>query len=136
GDKLSFIGTAVGASSSDQKGTGSIIYSDGSVEEYTIKFANYYAGHNPSKNSVVAVDGRNRPSGLVNAEFKYQFLYDTVSLVPDKKVAAVILPDKSSLHVFSMTMTRLSSADLKRPVQYFREREEINDDETAHALNL
>ena len=35
-----------------------------------------------------------------------------------------------------MTMTKLSSADLKRQVQYLREREEINDDETAHALNL
>lgn len=136
GDKLSFIGTAVGASSSDQKGTGSIIYSDGSVEEYTIKFANYYAGHNPSKNSVVAVDGRNRPSGPVNAEFKYQFLYDSVSLDPDKEVAAVVLPDKSSLHVFSMSTTQLSAADIKEQVESLQEREEIKDDDTVHALNL
>lgn len=136
GDKLSFIGTAVGTKSSDQKGTGSIVYSDGSVEDFTIQFANYYAGHNPSKNSVVAVDGRNRPSGPVNSEFKYQFLYDSVILDPDKEVAAVILPDKSSLHIFSMTTTKLSSADLKKQVQYLRDREEIKSDDTEHALDL
>lgn len=134
GDKLSFIGTVVSANSSDHKGTGSIVYSDGSVEDFSIKFANYYAGHHPAKNSVVAVDGRNWPSGQANFEYKYQLLYDSVALDSDKTVAVIILPDNSNMHVFSMTTTEIRATDIKKQVQSLKEQEEIVDSYAAHIL--
>lgn len=97
GNQLSFIGAGV----HNQSGTGAVIYSDGSVQEFSVQFDNY-ASPVPSGDRVVArFDYRNTPSGPANFGHNYQVLYDAVTLDANKIVSTVILPDNDQIHIFS-----------------------------------
>lgn len=132
GNWLAFIGAGV----FDQTGTGAVVYSDGSVKEFTVNFPNY-ASPKPSGSNVVArFDYRNTPSGPANFGHNYQVLYDAVTLDPDKEVVAVILPDNPRIHIFSMSVVSTSAADMKQLVDYFDKNGEFESDDAAHALKI
>lgn len=132
GNQLAFIGAGV----SDQTGTGAVVYSDGSVQEFSVQFDNY-ASPDPSGESVVAsFDYRNTPSGPANFGHNYQVLYDAATLDPDKKLSAVILPDNSRIHIFSMAFVTTNANDMKTLIEYMGEKGEIRNDNAVHKLNI
>lgn len=129
GEKLAFIGAGV----HNQTGLGAVVYSDGSIEEFSIHFDNY-AAPNPSGDSVVAqFDYRNTPSGPANFGHNYQVLYDEVTIDPNKTVAAVIFPDNSNMHVFSMTFVNIEA--MISLVDQFETDGEIASGEVAQLMN-
>ncbi|HLS08300.1 alpha-N-acetylglucosaminidase TIM-barrel domain-containing protein [Lentibacillus sp.] len=137
GDKLAFIGAGV----YDQTGSGAVVYSDGTVQEFSVHFDNY-ASPDPSAESVVArFEYRNTPSGPANFGHNYQVLYDEVTLYPDKTVEAVILPDNSRIHVFSMTFVNSESTEssveaMKSLVDQYKADGEITSSQVARLMNL
>ncbi|MRG87582.1 NEW3 domain-containing protein [Salinibacillus xinjiangensis] len=100
GNLLGFIGIGV----RDQTGVVTVIYNDGSSEELPVSFPNW-AGTPPAEADVVAeFEYRNTQSGPANFGYGYQVFYDEVLVNPDKTVEAVVLPDNSSMHIFSLAL--------------------------------
>lgn len=132
GNQLAFIGAGV----HNQNGTGAVVYSDGSVQEFNVQFDNY-AAPVPSGDSVVArFDYRNTQSGPANFGHNYQVLYDTVTLESDKTVSAVILPDNSKIHIFSMSFVTTNANDMKALIASMGESGEVKNDDVVHQLNI
>ena len=103
GDALSFVlASTVGGTS----GSGTITYTDGSTQTYTLSVPDWYTG--PTDTMIVQLPHWNGPSGTQSTGMK---LYtDTVPLDPAKSVAAVALPaisaspgpSTAAMHVFAL----------------------------------
>ena len=91
-------------------GTGQVVYSDGTAQQFTISAPDWFSG-GTSPDIAVTTAYRNRPTGRDNHPV-FVFLAK-VALDPTKTVQAVVLPDVSapvpvarvpSLHVFAVTI--------------------------------
>ena len=91
-------------------GTGQVVYSDGSTQQFTISAPDWFGG-GTSPDIAVTMAYRNRPTGRDNHPV-FVFVAK-VPLDPAKTVQAVVLPDVSapvpvahvpSLHVFAVTI--------------------------------
>ena len=99
GGTLGFLGaTANGASS----GTGTIVYTDGSTQQFTVGFGDW-ASTTGYPGSVVAVTSAYGNTASGTSPWKASVFYDAVTLDPAKTVQCVVLPSVTSspLHVFA-----------------------------------
>ncbi len=109
----STLGFLAAANNSAESGTGTIYYTDGSTQSFTLDVGNFWypAGQdgNPSNTQVDGVDYANYPAGSSGHEV-YVF-EQSVSLEPGKTIAAVTLPSLGSvagynpaLHIFALSV--------------------------------
>ena len=109
GTTLGFIGMATAGPSG---GTGTITYTDGSTQSFTLAFSDWALGDHATGtpiqgNSVVAsVPYRNQQDGTTNETTVFLF-YTGVALDPSKHVASVNLPGSVNggpLHIFAISI--------------------------------
>jgi len=99
GSTLGFLGSAANGT---QTGTGTIFYTDGSTQSFTLSFANWTTD-TPASGSVLvtttAYENRTN-SGHV---YSPSLFAASVPLQPGKTVAAVQLPDNTNIHIFAVS---------------------------------
>ncbi len=121
---ISGSGTSLGfltaANNSPESGTGTIYYTDGSTQTFTLSVGNFwYAANqngNPDNVQVAGVNYANYPTGSSGHEV---YLFEqSVPLAAGKTVEAVTLPslgsvagDNAALHIFAMTVELASPAN-------------------------
>lgn len=107
------LGFLAAANNSAESGTGTIYYTDGSTQTFTLSVGNFWypSGQdgNPSNTQVAGVDYANYPTGSSGHEV-YVF-EQSVSLESGKTVAAVTLPSlgdvagyNPALHIFAIAV--------------------------------
>ncbi len=107
------LGFLAAANNSAESGTGTIYYTDGSTQAFTLNVGNFWypSGQdgNPSNTQVAGVNYANYPTGSSGHEV-YVF-EQSVSLQSGKTVAAVTLPSlgdvagyNAALHIFALTV--------------------------------
>jgi alpha-L-fucosidase 2 len=92
-------------------GTGTVIYTDGSTQTFSLSVDDWYRAAPAGSNAVIVVPYRNTP-GNVQDPTVTNVYEQSVPLQPGKTVAAVTLPDISSaaaegvttLHVFAVAI--------------------------------
>ncbi|MFI1092601.1 NEW3 domain-containing protein [Streptomyces sp. NPDC020917] len=100
GASLAFLGSGIGAPS----GTVTVYYTDGTTSTGTLGFPNWLSD-TPTQfgaQPVIISTYRNTPSGPANHGYQYDVYYNSVPLAQGKTVAAVQLPQNSSLHIFAV----------------------------------
>jgi beta-glucosidase len=99
GATLGFLGAAANGQSS---GTGTITYTDGTTQPYTVGFGDW-ASTTPYPGGDVAVTAAYGNNSSGPTPWKASIFYDSVALQAGKTVASVTLPDVKSapLHVFA-----------------------------------
>lgn len=102
GAALGFLGSA---SNGPSKGTGTITYTDGSAQAYTLDLSDWTlgaGGSQPEPGNVVAVATpyRNNPGG--RDPIRTNLFSASVPLAAGKTVQSVTLPAKADLHVFAI----------------------------------
>jgi lysophospholipase L1-like esterase len=111
GDALTFV---VASTAGATSGSGTVSYTDGSTQTYTLSNGDWYTG--PSDTMAVQLPNWNTPTGTQSAAVK--LTTDTVPLNPAKTVAAVTLPaisatpspSTAALHVFALGVRPSSGA--------------------------
>jgi beta-glucosidase len=104
GSTLGFLGTGVNAA---YTATGTVYYTDGTSQPFTVSFVNWTSGSPPAGDTVVAqTTVLNGPSGQ---SAKTRYVYGAfVSLDPSKTVQAVELPSAGSgysgIHIFAVAV--------------------------------
>ncbi|MGH3164971.1 MAG: beta galactosidase jelly roll domain-containing protein, partial [Trebonia sp.] len=109
----STLGFLASANNSAEAGTGTIYYTDGTTQTFTLDVGNFWypsgQNGNPSNTQVASVNYANYPTGS-SGHTVYLF-EQNVSLASGKTVEAVTLPDLGSvtgynpaLHIFAMTI--------------------------------
>jgi beta-galactosidase len=110
GSKLGFLAAA---NNSPESGTGTIYYTDGSTQPFTLSVGNFWyqsgTNGNPVNTQVAAVNYANYPSG--SSGHQVYVFEQSMPLDPGKTVAAVTLPAlgdvagyNPALHVFAMSV--------------------------------
>ncbi|GCE06005.1 hypothetical protein KDAU_33340 [Dictyobacter aurantiacus] len=127
---LGFLGAATGGIAS---GTATITYTDGSTQTFTLSFDDWTLGGGNAKLSsfdriATAMTYRDRQGGVIQSVKTYIF-YTSVNLQTSKTVQSITLPNKSSLHIFSIGFGQSS---------YYNPYSNtgISDDANTHAANL
>ncbi|HEX3779873.1 MAG TPA: glycoside hydrolase family 3 C-terminal domain-containing protein [Pseudonocardiaceae bacterium] len=102
GTTLGFLGAAANGSAS---GSGTITYTDGSTQPFTIGFGDW-ASTTPYPGSVVAATSAYGNTATGTSPWKASVYYDSVALQTGKTVRSVTLPNDtaSPLHVFAATI--------------------------------
>jgi alpha-L-fucosidase 2 len=92
-------------------GTGTILYTDGTSQSFTLNAPDWYAGPPAGSTVAISMAYRNAP-GNAQDQHPVQVFYQGVPLAQGKTVQAVVLPDVSGappaagspgLHVFAVT---------------------------------
>jgi hypothetical protein len=99
GTTLAFLGVAANGQAS---GTGTITYTDGTTQQFTVGFGDW-AGTTPYPGGDVAVTSAYGNTSSGTSPWKASVFYDPVTLQADKTVQSVTLPagGSSPLHVFA-----------------------------------
>ncbi|HEY4020958.1 MAG TPA: NEW3 domain-containing protein, partial [Pseudonocardiaceae bacterium] len=99
GATLGFLGAAANGQSS---GTGTVVYTDGSTQSFTIGFGDW-AGTTPYPGGAVALTSAYGNTSTGTSTWKASIFYDPVTLQSGKTVQSVVLPAASTspLHVFA-----------------------------------
>jgi alpha galactosidase A-like protein/alpha galactosidase C-like protein/fibronectin type III domain protein/alpha-galactosidase-like protein len=92
-------------------GTGTVIYSDGTTQSFSLSVPNWYKAAPSGSNAVIVAPYRNRPGNTQDPNVVNIF-EQSIPLAAGKQVVAVTLPDISSgvvsgspsLHVFAMAI--------------------------------
>jgi alpha-galactosidase len=108
GSSLGLLDTAAYGPAS---GTGTISYSDGTSQSFTLSVPNWYKAAPAGSNAVIIAPYRNRPGNTQDPNVVNVF-EQSIPLQPGKQVVAVTLPEISSgvtsgspsLHVFAMAI--------------------------------
>ena len=103
GDAVTFV---VASTAGATSGSGTLTYTDGSTQTYTLSNGDWYTG--PTDTMAVQLPDWNTPSGTQSAAVK--LTADTVPLNPAKQLASITLPaisaapgpSTAALHVFSV----------------------------------
>lgn len=127
---LGFLGSATGGIAS---GTATITYTDNSTQTFTLSFDDWTLGGGNAKLSsfdriATAMTYRDRQGGVTQSVKAYIF-YTSVNLQTSKTVQSITLPNKPSLHIFSMGFGQSSYYDPYSNTG-------ISDDANTHAANL
>ncbi|MBQ1091926.1 GH92 family glycosyl hydrolase [Streptomyces sp. B93] len=112
---ISFLGLATNGPSS---GTAVVEYTDGSTQEVGVQLTDWTPGtnHQFGNQPLVTTTGRNRADGGTDTVQTKVFGTVPRLLDPDKRVAAVVLPqgtDRGVMHIFDVALT--TKADLDVP---------------------
>jgi len=108
GSSLGLLDTAAYGPAS---GTGTISYSDGTTQSFSLSVPNWYKAAPSGSNAVIVAPYRNRPGNTQDPNVVNIF-EQSIPLQPGKQVVAVTLPDISagvtsgspSLHIFAMAI--------------------------------
>jgi hypothetical protein len=107
GSTLGLLDTSVGGSS---QGTGTITYTDGTVQAFTLNVPDWYGTAPLGSNAVIVAPYRNRPNNTQD-HHSVNVFEQNIPLQAGKTVAAVTLPDvggvsptASSLHLFALAI--------------------------------
>jgi hypothetical protein len=114
------LGLLLAASHGPASGTGQVVYTDGSTQQFALSAPDWYATAPTGSDVAVSTTYRNRPNN-VQQQHQVSLFYSGVRLDPTKTVAQVVLPNVSapnsadpSVHIFAMnigsTSVDLSSA--------------------------
>ena len=103
GNALTFV---VASTAGATSGSGTVVYTDGSTQTYTLSNGDWYVG--PTDTMAIQLPNWNTPSGTQSAAVK--LTADTVPINPAKTVASVTLPaisaapgpSTAALHVFAL----------------------------------
>ncbi|MFE2261338.1 SGNH/GDSL hydrolase family protein [Streptomyces griseosporeus] len=98
GDALAFL--VAGTAGTDTRGTGTVVYADGSSSPYLLTAPDWRTG--PLATKAVALPYRNTPGGTLAERVRLYVV--TVPVLPDREVASVILPYAPDLHVFAVSV--------------------------------
>jgi beta-glucosidase len=106
GSTLGFLATGTYGPAS---GTGRVIYTDGTSQDYTLDAPDWYSTSNANGDAAITTSYRNRP-GNTQQNHAVKVFYAGVPLQPGKTVATVVLPNVGSaavsgtpaMHVFAM----------------------------------
>lgn len=109
----STLGFLAAANNSAESGTGTIYYTDGSTQSFTLSVGNFWYASgqngNPSRTQVAAVNYANYPTG--SSGHQVYIFEQSVSLEQGKTIEAVTLPSlgdvagyNPALHIFAMTV--------------------------------
>ncbi|MFF8843038.1 TIM-barrel domain-containing protein [Streptomyces sp. NPDC015127] len=103
GNALAFLGTGT-SGSADGKAT--VHYTDGSTAVATLGFPNWCClpTDRYGAKTAISTKGKNTPSGPAYPTVDYRVYTKTLRIDPAKQVAAVTLPNNSSVHVFAMSV--------------------------------
>lgn len=102
GSILAFLGAAAFAT---QSGTATINYTDGSTQNFTLSFADWYTNSPvPGTEIAATTTDWNVPSNNTNGNHVVSVYYSAVSLQAGKTVKSVTLPNTSNLHLFAVTV--------------------------------
>ncbi len=108
GDTLGFLGAGTFGT---QSGTGTITYTDGSTQQFTLTFADWYANAPASGDELLATTSDwNRPVGSTLGDHQVSVYYTAVALNPTKAMQSITLPNNSKLHVFALGLDSLQQA--------------------------
>ncbi len=113
GTTLAVLGAATNGPST---GTGTITYSDGSTQSFTLGFSDWTlngASAQPSAGNSVAATMPYRNSGTGKQTLQTDMFYAAITLQAGKAVARVTLPasaNQGHLHVFAMTVAGAASS--------------------------
>jgi len=118
GSELAFL---TAANNSALSGTGTIVYTDGTTQSFTMDVGNFWypAGQDGNPNNIqVASSFANYPTGTSEGTSYQHTVYvfaTTVPINPDKQLAAVILPDvnggtvagyTAAIHIFALSVVK------------------------------
>jgi predicted alpha-1,2-mannosidase len=144
GPKLSFLGSA---SHGPSKGTGTIQYTDGTVQKFQLGFSDWTLNGGSKQpddwNELVAsMPYRNSQSGKSNT--KNYLFYTSVPLDADKMVESITLPDSDSIdqgeiHLFAMSIKYSSPqdiADMEDLIDRFEDEGAFANHGAAQALHM
>ncbi len=107
GDTLGFLGAGTFGT---QSGSGTITYTDGSTQQFTLTFADWYANAPASGDELLATTSNwNQPSGGIG-NHQVSVYYTSVALNPTKAIQSITLPNNSKLHVFALGLDSLQQA--------------------------
>lgn len=107
GDTLGFLGAGTFGT---QSGTGTITYSDGSTQSFTLNFADWYANAPASGDELLATTANwNQPPGGIG-NHQVSVYYTSVALNPSKAIHSITLPNNSKLHLFAIGLDSLQQA--------------------------
>lgn len=98
GSRLGFLGSAIGS----QTGSGTITYTDGSKQQFTLSFENW--GDPEPGDAAVSSTYRNTQRGPANHGYNYRIFDEQVELAAGKRVHTVTLPNNGSIHVFAVAI--------------------------------
>ncbi|MFF9281500.1 SGNH/GDSL hydrolase family protein [Streptomyces griseosporeus] len=98
GDALAFL--VAGTAGADTRGTGTVVYADGSGSPYLLTAPDWRTG--PLATKAVALPYRNTPGGTLAERVRLYVV--TVPVLPDREVASVNLPFAPDLHVFAVSV--------------------------------
>ena len=100
GSTLGFLGAADNGSAS---GTGTITYTDGSTQQYTLSMSDWWSNTAPPDGDILATF----PT-IVNStgpqSQQVSIYYDAVTLQPGKTVQSITLPTTTNMHIFTTTI--------------------------------
>jgi hypothetical protein len=97
GQMLGFLGAGTNGT---QRGTVTIHYADGTVEQAPLSFADWGAGRPVSGGTVIATVPANRARGRTHG--RVSVYSAVVPLSPGETVASITLPDNLNLHIFAI----------------------------------
>jgi hypothetical protein len=101
GAKLGFLGAAAFAT---QSGTVFLTYSDGSVVQAPLAFADWYFNDPAPGTDIVAMVPWNVPPEHPDQDHLVSVFYGSIPLDPSKTVRFVTLPTNRNLHIFAMAV--------------------------------
>ncbi len=108
GDTLGFLGAGAFGT---QSGSGTITYTDGSSQSFTLTFADWYANAPAAGDDLVATAANwNQPAGSSLGNHPVSVYYTSVALHPGKAIQSVTLPNNNRLHIFAMSVNSLRQA--------------------------
>ena len=100
GNTLGFLGAAVYGT---QPGTGTVLYSDGTTQSFSISFGDWFGSSAPGDQVVATLSDLHR-SVAGKAGHSVQVYFTSIPLQAGKRVVAVTLPNNSELHIFAMAI--------------------------------
>jgi beta-glucosidase len=100
GSTLGFLGAADGG---DQTGTGTILYTDGSTQSFTLSLSDwFYSTAGPGDQTAVTLPSLDRVRG--NPRHAVRIYYTSVPIHSLEHVADVVLPYNARMHIFAMAL--------------------------------
>lgn len=99
GSELGFLGAGTFGT---QSGKGTITYTDGTTQQFTLALSDWYSNKAADGDTLVATASDwNYPSGGIG-DHKVSVYATSVPLKSGKKIASVTLPNNSDLHIFAL----------------------------------
>ncbi|BCL80086.1 BglX family protein [Ktedonobacteria bacterium brp13] len=100
GSTLGFLGASTFGT---QSGNGTITYTDGTTQQFTLTLADWYANAAAPGGDIVATAANwNQPAGSTFGPHAVSVYYTAINLQAGKTIQTITLPQNSNMHVFAL----------------------------------